>query len=113
MEQITVAQLLEQYGLTSYQLHKRGAGSKSMCNDWKLGRHLPSTKSVARIVRALGLPLPYVRAILKSRNQWENSPRVPWGTHVRQAMMEDITTGRIESGGPICPTCGRPHLKSA
>jgi hypothetical protein len=82
-----------------------------MCFDWKRGRHLPNTKSAARIARALGLPLNYILDSLQTRNRWQNSPREAWGTHVRKAMMEDSANngieGRIESGEPSCPHCGR------
>lgn len=104
MENITVAELLAQHGLNWYQLYRRGAGSKSMCFDWARGKHLPCSKSAARIVRALGLPTHYI-LILRTRNSWENSPRVTWGTHVREALEASTTVDRLESEGPWCVTC--------
>lgn len=116
MNKITVSELLSQHGLTWYGLYRRGGGSKSMCFDWVRGKHLPSTKSAARIARALGLPLPYVLDTLHTRNSWENSPRVPWGTHVREAM-EGSTNAeikdRLESVGTRCLTCHQRILKAA
>ena len=102
MEKINVSALLEQYGLNWYGLYKRGGGTKSMCRDWVTGKHLPSTKSAARIARALGLPTAYVLDLLRTRNSWENSPRVTWGTHVRKALearMNAEIADRIESDG--------------
>jgi hypothetical protein len=117
MNKITVSELLTQHGFTWYQLYKRGAGSKSMCFDWNRGRHLPSSKSAARIARALGIPLPYVLDTLKTRNQWQNSPRVTWGTHVREVLKATSAnvkiTGRIESDEPTCPHCRRMLNRAA
>jgi len=116
MNKITVSQLLANQGLSWYGLYRRGGGSKSMCFDWNRGRHLPNTKSAARIARALGLPLNYILDTLQTRNQWQNSPRVAWGTHVRESMQNDIspsTTGRIESDEPSCPHCGRMLARAA
>jgi hypothetical protein len=116
MNKITVNELLTQYGLTWYGLHKRGAGSKSMCHDWVRGKHLPSTRSAAKIARAIGLPLNYILATLRTRNSWENSPRVPWGTHVREALEASSRTeikDRLESEGPWCITCHQKLENSA
>jgi hypothetical protein len=109
MNKITVAQLLAQYGLTWYGLYKRGAGSKSMCWDWATGKHRPSSKSAAKIARAIGLPTKYVLDSVRTRNSWENSPRVAWGTHVEEALEASSSSteikDRIESNGPWCITC--------
>jgi hypothetical protein len=109
MEKISVSALLAQYGLTWHGLYRRGGGTKSMCWSWVVGKHLPSTKSAVRIARALGLPSNYVLDILHTRNSWENSPRVPWGFHVRQALESASTNADIkgwsESDGPWCITC--------
>jgi len=117
MEKITLKELLEQQGMTWYGLYKRGGGSKSMCNDWFRGRHCPNRKSAAKIARAIGLPTKYVLDILKTRDQWDNSPRVAWGTHVREALELTSTNvdiaGRIESGGPWCITCHQRIPKAA
>jgi hypothetical protein len=115
MNKITVAELLSQCGLTWYGLYKRGAGSKSMCRDWVIEKHLPSTRSAARIVRSLGLPDHY-RLILRTRNSWENSPRVTWGTHVRRALearTNAATADRLEAGGTWCVSCHQkiPHSR--
>lgn len=116
MDKITVAQLLTQYGLTWYGLHRRGAGSKSMCRDWATGKHLPSTKSAARIARAIGLPLAFVLDTIQTRNPWENSPRVTWGTHVRkelEARLNAEITDRFEANGTWCLTCRQRMPKAA
>jgi hypothetical protein len=110
MNKITVAQLLEQHGLTWWGLYKRGAGSKSMCHDWVRGKHLPCRRSAAKIARALGLPLGYVLDTIRTRDPWENSPRVTWGTHVRKALEASTKAeieDRLESDGPYCLTCHR------
>lgn len=115
MNKLTVAELLGQHNLTWYGLFKRGAGSKSMCFDWARGKHLPCTKSAARIVRALGLPTHYI-LILRTRNSWENSPRVTWGTHVRKALeatSNAVLADRLESEGPWCVTCHQKIPKAA
>jgi hypothetical protein len=112
MDKITVAQLLAQHGLTWYGLYQRGAGSKSMCRDWVTGKHLPSTRSAARIARAIGLPLPFVLDTIRTRNPWENGPRVAWGTHIRKALEAEITD-RIEADGPYCVNCRRILDKAA
>jgi hypothetical protein len=116
MNKITVAQLLEQHGLTWWGLYRRGVGSKSMCHDWVRGKHLPCSKSAIRIVRALGLPTHYALA-LHTRNSWENSPRVAWGTHVREALEAAVTNieikDRLESEGPWCITCHQRVAKAA
>src|SRR4051794_7177046 len=104
MEKITFSELLTRHGLTWWGLFRRGAGSKSMCWAWATGKNLPSTKSAARIARAMGLPLGYVLDTIQTRNSWENSPRVTWGTHVRKALEAKIMD-RIESDGPWCITC--------
>lgn len=116
MEKISVSQLLADQGLNWYGLYKRGAGSKSMCRDWSTGKHLPSTKSAARIARALGLPTVYVLDLLRTRNSWENSPRVTWGTHVRKELETRLNAeimDRIESEGPCCPSCHQRITKAA
>jgi hypothetical protein len=115
MNKITTAELLAQHGLTWYGLYKRGAGSKSMCWDWATGKHRPSSKSAVRIARAIGLPPNYILDTLHTRNSWENSPRVAWGTHTREALEAASTnmeiTDRIESNGPWCITCHQMILK--
>jgi hypothetical protein len=116
MNKITVGELLAQYGMTWYQLHKRGGGTKSMCWAWTIGKHLPSTRSAARIARALGLPAAYVLDTLRTRNQWENSPRVTWGTHVREALeasTRTVITDLNDSGEPLCPSCHQRISKAA
>ena len=117
MDKITVSQLLTQHGLTWYGLYRRGGGSKSMCFDWNRGRHLPNSRSAARIARAIGLPLNYILDTLRTRNQWENSPRVTWGTDVRKALEATSANaeikGRIESDEPTCPHCGRMLARAA
>jgi hypothetical protein len=117
MNKITVAELLKQYGLTWYGLYRRGGGSKSSCWDWTIGRHLPCTKSAARIARAMGLPTNYILDILHTRNSWENKPRVPWGTHTLEALQAASTradiTGRGEPDGPRCSLCHQRLTKAA
>ena len=116
MNKISVAQLLEQHGLTWYGLYRRGGGTKSMCWAWAVGKHLPSTKSAARIIRSLGLPTHYLLT-LRTRNSWENSPRAAWGTHTGEAMQAASTTAEItdliESEGPCCPSCHQKIPKAA
>ena len=117
MDRISVSALLAQYDLNWYGLYKRGAGSKSMCRDWVTGKHLPSTRSAARIARALGLPTNYVLDTLRTRDPWENSPRVTWATHVRKALEAANTyaeiADRTESDGPWCMTCHQRITKAA
>ena len=117
MKEITVSELLAQYGLSWCALYKRGAGTKSMCHDWARGKHLPSVRSTVRIARAIGLPSAYVLGILRTRNQWENSPRMEWGANVRKALQDSSTfplnTDRIEPDGPGCPSCGQRVPKAA
>ena len=117
MNKITVAELLTQRSLNWYGLYKRGAGSKSMCWDWTTGKHRPRSKSAVRIARALGLPPNYILDTLLTRNSWENSPRVPWGTHVREALEASSTNteikDRLESEGPWCITCHQRISKAA
>ena len=116
MDKITVAQLLAQHGLNWYGLYKRGGGTKSMCRDWVTGKHLPSTKSAVRIAHAMGLPIKYILDLLHTRNSWENSPRVTWGTRVRKALEASTNAeimDRIESEGPCCSTCHQRILKAA
>ena len=116
MNKTTVAELLLQHGLTWYGLYRRGAGTKSMCWAWVTGKNLPCTKSAAKIARAIGLPLPYVLDTIRTRNSWENSPRVPWGTHTREAIEARTNADirdRIESEGPYCIACRQRILKTA
>lgn len=110
---LTMADFLSLHGLSWYTLYKRGVAAKSTCHSWIIGTQLPCDKSATKIARVLGLPLAEVRRTLKTRNPWENSPRVKWGTHVRARSSSTDIQGRLESAEPVCLTCGSPLLKSA
>jgi len=79
MNRITVKELLEEHGLTWWNLYKRsqGAFSKSMCHDWVRGAHLPSRRSAVKIAFALGLPAAHVLGLLKTREKYQNRPPQP------------------------------------